>query len=301
MDLRHIKYFIAVAEEKNIGRAASKLHISQPPLTRQIKQLEDSLGVQLFIRTPRGVELTSMGELFLEDARNVQLMVEQTTERAQLAGQGKLGRLDIATFGSGILDVIPKLLLSFKSNYPNVKIMLHTMNKRDQIEALLQRRISLGFNRMFSLTTDAEIACELVINESLLVAINKNDILSNEESIALSELANHSFILFPSENRPNFIDKVHRLCNQAGFMPNVSQEVGDIVTAISLVASGFGVCIVSETTSVLALPGVVYLPLKNPPKNASIDLSCIFRKDDKSPLLTAFLCEVKRFKEGFGS
>ncbi len=296
MDLRHIKYFIAVAEEKNIGRAAIRLHISQPPLTRQIQQLEEELGVQLFIRTPRGMELTSTGKLFLEEARNIQSIVEQATERTQRAGQGKLGRLDIATFGSGILDTIPKLLLAFRRNHPDVKVVLHTMNKSEQIEALLQRRISLGFNRL--LTPIPGIASEVVNNESLLLAVNKNDPLSRESEISLQSLADHPFILFPSGSRPSFIDKTIGLCQQAGFTPQISQEVEDIVTAISLVASGFGICLVSESTSVLALPNVIYRPLTQLPKNAHIDLSCIFRTDDRSPLLLAFLDEIRMFKEG---
>ncbi|ACO79249.1 LysR family transcriptional regulator [Azotobacter vinelandii CA] len=298
MDLRHLKYFIAVAEEKNIGRAAVRLHISQPPLTRQIQQLEDELGVRLFIRTPRGVELTSTGELFLEEARNIHSLIEQATERTQLAGRGKLGRLDIATFGSGILDTIPKLLLAFRKNYPDVKVVLHTMNKNEQIEALLQRRISLGFNRL--LTPTPGIASELVTNESLLLAINKNDPLSKASEVSLQSLADHPFILFPTGSRPSFIDKTVGLCQQAGFTPQVSQEVEDVVTAISLVASGFGICLVSETTSVLAFPGVVYRPLAHLPENAHIDLSCIFRADDGSPLLAAFLNEIRNFRESPG-
>lgn len=294
MDLRHLKYFIAVAEEQNIGRAAVRLHMSQPPLTRQIQQLEDELGVQLFIRTPRGMELTSTGKLFLEEARNIYSIIEQAMERTQLAGQGKLGRLDIATFGSGILDTIPKLLLAFRKNYPDVKIVLHTMNKNEQIEALLQRRISLGFNRM--LTPTPGISAELISNEPLLLAINEDNPLSKEAEITLHSLIDQPFILFPTSGRPSFADKVVGLCQQAGFTPQISQEVEDVVTAISLVASGFGVCIVSETTSILALPGVIYRPLRHLPENARIDLSCIFRSDDKSPLVAAFLSEIRKFK-----
>lgn len=294
MDLRHLKYFIAVAEEQNIGRAAVRLHMSQPPLTRQIQQLEDELGVQLFIRTPRGMELTSTGKLFLEEARNIYSIIEQAMERTQLAGQGKLGRLDIATFGSGILDTIPKLLLAFRKNYPDVKIVLHTMNKNEQIEALLQRRISLGFNRM--LTPTPGISAELISNEPLLLAINEDNPLSKEAEITLHSLIDQPFILFPTSGRPSFADKVVGLCQQAGFTPQISQEVEDVVTAISLVASGFGVCIVSETTSILALTGVIYRPLRHLPENARIDLSCIFRSDDKSPLVAAFLSEIRKFK-----
>lgn len=145
MELRHLRYFIAVAEERNIGRAAARLHISQPPLTRQIQQLEEQLGVQLFNRTPRGMELTPAGELLLDEAKNINAVIEQATERTQRAGQGKFGRLDVAIFGSAILDTIPRLLADFRGAYPDVKVVLHSMHKgraaRSPAPAADQRRL----------------------------------------------------------------------------------------------------------------------------------------------------------------
>jgi len=291
MDLRHLRYFIAVAEERNIGRAATRLHISQPPLTRQIQQLEEELGVQLFTRTHRGMELTQPGELFLEEARNIRSVVEQATERTQRAGQGKLGRLDIGIFGSAILGMIPRLLLAFRNAYPEVKIILHNMNKEAQIEALRQRRIDLGFNRFISASDD--IASELVATEKLLLAVNITNPLAQRTTVPFGLLAEHPLILFPKGSRPSFVDKVMGMCHQAGFTPQVAQEVGDAVTGIALVASNFGVCLLPESATVLTLPGVVYRPLSDEPDNASVDLSCIYRMGDSSPILNSFL-EVVR-------
>ena len=231
MDLRHLRYFVAVAEEKNIGRAAVRLHISQPPLTRQIQQLEEDLGVQLFNRTPRGMELTPAGELLLDEARNIRSVVEQATERTQRAGQGKLGRLDIAVFGSGILDAIPKLLLTFSRAFPDVKVVLHNMNKEAQIQALRQKRIDAGFNRFISPLND--IANEVVTTERLLLAVNEASPLAHQASIPLRALADYPLIVFPSGPRPSFVDNVMSLCQQAGFTPNVAQEVGDTVTGVA--------------------------------------------------------------------
>ncbi|HJV24525.1 MAG TPA: LysR substrate-binding domain-containing protein [Aromatoleum sp.] len=295
MDLRHLRYFIAVAEEENIGRAAARLHISQPPLTRQIQQLEEELGVKLFNRTPKGMELTQAGELFLEEARNIRSVVEQATERTQRAGQGKLGRLDIAIFGSGILGTIPRLLLAFRNDYPEVKIVLHTMTKAEQIEALRQRRITVGFNRMLAPLPD--LATELVATEPLLLAVNENHPLAQEESVPFRALADHPMVLFPTGARPNFVDKVMRLCEEAGFVPNVSQEVGDAVTGVALVAGGFGICLVPESVTALTLPGVVFRPLHDSPANSRIDLSCLYRSDDQSPILAAFLDCVRSFRK----
>lgn len=298
MELRHLRYFIAVAEEKNIGRASTRLHISQPPLTRQIQQLEEELGVQLFNRTPRGMELTPAGELLLEEARNIRSVVEQATERTQRAGQGKLGRLDIAIFGSGILDTIPKLLLTFRSAFPEVKIILHNMSKEAQIEALRQRRIDAGFNRFIAPLSD--IANETVITEKLMLAVNEHHCLAQQAVISFRELEHHPLIVFPTGTRPSFVDKVMNMCHQTGFTPQIAQEVGDTLTGVALVASNFGVCLVPESATVLALPGVVYRPLSDTPDNSGVDLNCIYRADDQSPILKSFLDTVRDFRNQTG-
>lgn len=294
MDLRHLRYFIAVAEEGNVGRAASRLHISQPPLTRQVQQLEAELGVTLFIRTPRGMEMTEAGAHFLEEARNICSVLEQATERTQRAGQGKLGRLDIAILGSAILDAIPKLLQSYKEQFPDVKIVLHTMNKHEQVEALRQRRITVGFNRL--LMPFPDITEELVTMEALVLAVNISSPLAQMESVPFTKLAEHPLVLFPNSARPSFLDTVMGLCQSAGFTPQIAQEVGDIVTSVALVASGFGVCLVPESACNLILPGVVYRPVTGLPEPSRVDLSCMYRSDNRSPILAAFLEVVRDFR-----
>ncbi|MDY3199135.1 MAG: LysR family transcriptional regulator, partial [Pseudomonadaceae bacterium] len=215
MEFRHLRYFIAVAEEGHIGRAATRLHISQPPLTRQIQQLEEELDVQLFIRTPRGMELTPAGELLLEEARNIRSVVEQAAERTQRAGQGRLGRLDIGIFGSAILDTIPAILLKFRREFPEVKVVLHNMSKDAQIAALRQRRIDLGFNRFLDPLED--IVNETVLTEKLLIALNEQHPLAAEPAVPFSVLQDNPLIVFPVGPRPSFIDKVMHMCHQKGF------------------------------------------------------------------------------------
>ncbi|NMG64796.1 LysR family transcriptional regulator [Azoarcus indigens] len=292
MDIRQLRYFIAVAEEANIGRAATRLHMSQPPLTRQIQQLEEELDTQLFVRTPRGMELTQAGTLFLAEARNIRALIEQATERTQRAGQGRLGRLDVAIFGSAILDRIPKLILNFRNEYPDVNVVLHTMTKAEQIAALRQNRITVGFNRMLAPLPD--IRSEVIATEALLLAVNLNDPLAAQPALPFDALARRPVILFPSGARPNFVDKVLALCEARGFIPEVAQEVGDAVTGVALVASGFGVCVVPESATTLQYPGVAYLPFADAPADARVDLSCIYRADDHSPILTTFLASVRK-------
>lgn len=294
MDLRQLNYFITVAEEGNIGRAARRLYISQPPLTRQIHQLEEELGVELFIRTPRGVELTQAGEELLEQARNIRSLVELTVERTQRAGQGRLGRLDIGIFGSSIMDLIPQILLAFRNRYPDVKIVLHTMTKGQQIEALRQGRISVGFNRM--LTPADDITVVPVAEEGLRLALPVDHPLAALDVIPFTALRGHPMVLFPSGARPNFIDKIMALCSHSGFEPEISQEVGDAVTGLALVASGFGICLVPEAATTLQLPNIIYRELTETPPNFSVDVSLIHRADDRSPVLSAFLDVIAEFK-----
>lgn len=294
MDLRHLKYFIAVAEEKNIGRAALRLHISQPPLTRQIQQLEEELGVQLLIRTPRGVELTQAGETFLQEACNIRELVELAVERTRRTGMGKLGRLDIGIFGTGIFSAIPKLLQQFRDTNPDVRVVLHTMSKAEQIEALRQRRISVGFNRMLENLPD--IHSELILREQLFLAVNDTHPLSQESHVSFAELGKQPLVLFPTGARPNFVDRIIELCRSMGFTPDISQIVGDAVTGVALVAGGFGITVVPESAISLAPKGIVYLPFSDNPA-ATVDLSCMYRKEDASPILQSFRQAIRTFRE----
>jgi len=293
MDFRQLKYFIAVAEECSIGRAATRLFISQPPLTRHIQSLESELGVQLFIRSARGVELTQAGEIFLEEARNIRALLERATTRVKQAGQGKLGHLDIGIFGTGIFSVIPILLNLFREEHPDVNVVLHSMSKDEQIAALRENRIMLGFNRIIPELPDLER--QLVLMEPLYLAVNANHPLSQSASVSFMELADHPLVLFPNVPRPNFVDCVLELCKSKGFDPQIAQIVGDSVTGIALVAGGFGLSIVPESLTALKPPGIEYRRFNDAP-DACIDLTCIYRKENSSPVLKEFLQIIEGFK-----
>lgn len=298
MDLRRLKYFVAVAEELNMVKAAARLHISQPPLTRQIKLLEEELDTLLFIRTPRGVELTDAGRLLLDEARNILSLAGLAAERAHKAGRGLLGRIDVGIFGSAVFGTIPNILQAFRQEYPEVELVLHSMNKGQQIEALRQRRLTIGFNRLLEPLPD--IASEQIASERLFLAVNRSHALAKRKEIPWRELAPHPLVLFPSGSRPSFIDWVFQFCAKEGFVPNVAQEVGDAVNGIALVATGFGMCIVPESATNIRIPGVVYRPLSSEPM-PEVDLSCIYRKDDESPLLAKFLAIAKQWQANGGT
>jgi len=291
MNLRQLRYFIAVAEELHFGRAAERLHVSQPPITRQIQALEEALGAQLFNRTPRGVELTQAGTLFLDEARTIVERLNQAADRVHRAAEGGLGRIDLAIFGSAILSYIPRVVLEFKRRYPDVKVVMHTLGKVAQIEALQNRSIDLGFNRM--LTPVPGLTIEELAQEPLFAAVPDPGPHAALSSVALSDLAKEPMLLFPASPTRGFVEKVTGLCHEAGFAPNVAQVVGDGLTAMALVAAGFGVCLVPDSITQISMPGVKYLPIEPSGSNNQVDISCVYREGDKSPILANFL-EIAR-------
>jgi len=290
MDVRHLKSFIAVAEEENIGRAANRLHISQPPLSRQIQALERDLGAALFHRTVKGVELTEAGAVMLSDARNIVALFDRMADRAMQANRGQLGRLDIGIFGSTVLGFFPAILMRFHKENPDVKIVVHTMNRQEQLDGLRTGRIGIGFNRFVN--AEPGIAVEIVHKEPVMVALRSDHPLAQLKAIPFPRLANEPLILFPSGERMNFGDLVLGLFQAAGIKPIIAQEVGDAVACLALIASGFGLALIAQSATIFSAQGVVYrnLDVKVPPM---VDLSCLYREDNVSPIVSGFLKIVR--------
>lgn len=286
VELRHLRYFVAVVEQGSFRAAALRLHVSQPPLTRQIQQLEEVLGVPLLVRRPRGVEPTSAGLLFFEEARNILLLIEQAANRARLAGHGQLGRLDVGVFGSAVFDTIPRIIQAFRDHFPRVEVVLHNLDRTGQIRALRERRLTVGFNRFFD--HEPDLSWEVIQTERLNVALHHAHPLAQHPQLGLAQIGTQELILYPRTPRPSFIEQMLRLFHRKGVSPHVIHEVDDVVTAVALVSSGFGISLVTDSACNLRLPGVVYVPLRSEDR-ATFDLCMIHRKDDESALLQAFL------------
>ncbi len=294
VDLKDMRYFLALAEEGNFGRAAQRLHMTQPPLTRHIHGLEERLGTVLFVRTPKGVTLTEAGQTLLEEAPNVLVLAKRATERTQLAGQGLIGQLDVGLFGSGVLDVIPRMLARFHKARPKVKIVLHNLTKDAQLHALRDRRISIGFNRL--VPEEEGITVEQVIRERPMVAIPATNPLSVRPSISLRELDNVPLITYPNVPMRGLAQAVAEAFAAENVRLKVEQEVEDVVTAVALVATGFGVAITTQSAANLRLPGVVFRPLTSRTLR-ELELSCLYRTGDPSPVLQTFLEVVHDFAQ----
>jgi DNA-binding transcriptional LysR family regulator len=291
MDIRQLKYFIAVAEELNFTRAAGRLHISQPPLTRQIQALEEDLGVALFVRLPRGVELTPAGQTLLNDAHHIRSLMDQSTERAQLAGKGQFGSLDIGVSGSATLDVVPRLLASYSASHPQVKLMLHPGPTSAQVIALRQGRVSVVFERR--LPEDPDIAAELVCREAVLLLMPENHPLAKLSIVDINKLRGEPMIQ-PAAPPSQLTHISLKLCQAHGFEPLVSQRCADIMTGAVLSACGKGVMLVPTSMAVLNMPGLVCRPIKSRTK-AEFTLHCFYLRGNRSPTLESLLKTVRKF------
>lgn len=290
MDIRRLKFFIVTAEERNIGRAAERLHITQPPLTRHIQSLEDELGVQLFRRTSSGVELTQAGTALLTHAQNISAHVELATEQIKRVAAGKEGRIDIGIFGSAMLNTIPRILSSFSQACPNVNVVLHNAPKNRQIEALQQGRVMIAFDRYFRPVP--ELQSELICQEPLWIALNQRNPLAQKASITLADLKVEPLI---GEQDQSVFFASQELFRLQNFSPLIVHKAADMISAVVMVSGGFGSSLVPESVLNLSLPDVVFRPLA-PDIASTVDLHCVYRKDEKSPLLAALLACVHDFK-----
>ncbi|MBA2961407.1 MULTISPECIES: LysR family transcriptional regulator [Ramlibacter] len=290
MDIRQLNYFVAVAETRHLGKAAERLHLSQPPLTRQIQQLEAELGTQLFKRTPRGMELTSAGHELLEHARSIRSLVTLASERVRRAGRGDAGRLDIGVYGSAMFGVVPQLLASFHAAHPDVEVVLHHAQTPMQLPALRQKRVQLVFERL--LPEEPDVKVELVAREDLLLALPESHPLAALQRVDVARLREETILVGTT---PSGTATVLQLCRDNGFEPRLAPPLTDLVTATLQAATGRGVTMVPASMANVRFPGVAYRPMRSRRK-ACMDLHCFYLKDEESPLLQSMLRVVHAFR-----
>ena len=290
IELRHLRYFIAVAEELHFGRAADRLHMAQPPLSQQIRQLEAELGFQLLYRTKRSVALTEAGQVFLEDCRKIFRQLDQAIRTGQQASRGELGQLAIAFVSSAAYNVLPSILQAFRAAMPQVRLELHELTTDQQVQWMQDGRIDVGFVRP---PIEAEqLQLMTIFREPLVVALPIAHPLVEQAQVSLASLASEPFILFPRPLAPGLYDQIISLCQQAAFSPNVVQEAIQMQTIVTLVASEIGIAIVPVSLQNLQRTGVVYKPLIEPTPQAAIALT--WRTQDTSPTVQRFLEVVKQ-------
>lgn len=290
MKLRHLRYFVAVAEHLHFGRAAAQLHMAQSPLSQQIRELESDLGVQLLVRTTRSVMLTEAGATYLAHARAILASVQQAAEDAQRTARGEMGRLSIGFTGSATYELLPRLARELRAALPGVELDLHgELLTPRQIDGLRDRVLDLGIIR--PPTRDPAMTVEVLRQEPLIAVLPQTHPLAGRRTFSLTALRNEPFISYPSRLRSVTHDAVLEACAKVGFAPKIIQEVAETSTLVAFVAGGLGVALVPESVRYLQITGATYHELD--PPGGQVQLALAYRAEDLSPALDRALAVIR--------
>ena len=286
MELRQLTYFIAVAEELHFGRAAKKVHIAQPPLSQQIRKLEDELGAKLFERTSREVKITPEGNAFLKKARTILKEVDDATKTVGNIAKGETGRISIGFVGAAINSNLPAALLKFRTLYPDVALQLREMGTNDQFQQMGQDKLDAGFY------TPGRQEPEWVesipfYTERHLVCLPADHPAAELKKVSFEDLQDAPLVMFPRTSNPLLFDKFHTCFNNAGYTPHIAQEAAGPMTITALVEAGLGAAFIPESVSKMPRKGVIYKKVANDLPDSIIYLG--WRKDRHFPALTNFV------------
>ncbi len=285
VELRHLRYYVAVAELRHFGRAAERLHMAQPPLSQQIRQLETELGVQLLERTTRRVDLTDAGVAFLQRAREVLAAVDVASAEAQRIGAGLEGRLVVGCVGSATYSLLPSLARTLREELPAVDFSFRgEMLVPEQAQALLDGHIDLALLR--PPVDHPDLVLGTLRRERFIVALPEGHRLAKRKRLRLADLRDEDFIVHPAHGRSVMSGAVLAMCREAGFEPRVRQEVGETSTLVTFVAAGLGVALVPEPVQALGVAGTTYRPLVGA---GQVELAAATRAGDSSAVLARAL------------
>jgi DNA-binding transcriptional LysR family regulator len=296
MELRHLRYFVAVGEEQHYGRASRRLRVAQPALSRQIQDLEEEIGFKLFERLPRGVKLNPAGKLFLEDARRILQEISDAAARAARVARGRSGTLRVGfTENASWRGVVPDSFRRFREKQPDAELQLHPAASLDQIEAIRAGRLDAGFVN-FMPEADPELDQLAVGNPPVELAVPKRHPLAKLKKARLRDLVDAAFVWFPRWAGPAFYDQMMEACYRGGLKsPRIVQEGNNEATILSLVSTGLGVGWVLGTARWRSPATVAILPVVD--LNVTLRLALAWRRDNTSPLLVSFIAEVARLPE----
>jgi DNA-binding transcriptional LysR family regulator len=288
MELRHLRYFIAVADELSFSRAAERLQMAQPPLSQQIQALEIELGVRLFDRKSRPLQITQAGQVFLTEARITIQKIEQAVTTTQLVHQGKLGYLTVGFTSSMANGILPMIMRAFQQKYPNVKLILCEKNCNIQIQGLRDRDTDIAFvYQNYQSFESHDLSALRVSQEPLVVVLPEKHQLASKSEISIADLANEEFVMPLANVVSDLAEQIEDLFAQAELKPKVSQQALFMVTILGLVAGGMGISILPASVQNLHRRGVVYRPIRE--KTTTNQLIAVWRQDDLSPILQQFL------------
>ena len=292
LDTRRLRVFLVVAEELHFSRAAQRLHLSQPALSQQVRLLERSLGVDLFVRTSRQVALTAAGEALVQTAPRVLHELDGAVDAAQQAALGVTGRLTIGSVRTGLASIVPDVMREYTRAHPAVRFEVMHMDTSLQLRALVERSIDVGIVRAASPTRSLVI--EQLVSEPLVLALPSGHRMAGHERIDPADLAGERFVSWPRYLGADFSDIVVAFCREHGFSPSVVNEGGDIDTQLALVAAGFGVSLQPAFYASACPDGVVFRSLLGTPPQVALQMA--WRRDGVPPVVTHFIETARRLR-----
>lgn len=285
IDIRQLRYFRAVAQERSFTRAAAKLNMAQPPLSRRIQELEGEIGALLFEREQRPLRLTAIGHLLYEQASLVTEAMERLQAMLQDATRAPRPRFTIAMVPSTLYVRFPQIVARFRARFPDIELRLAELDSTEQVKALAEGRIDLGFDRIA--IEDPLIRHEVMREEALWAALPEGDpLLTSGQPVSLATLAARPLLLYPKRTGPSYADHVLKAFRAAGVTPSSVVELRELQTALVMAAAGEGTCIVPDTVTLATRPGIGFAPLV---EDCRVPLLIRFRRHDQSPALRAFM------------
>lgn len=289
MELRHLKYFHTVASHLHFNNAAKELNISQPPLSKQIKQLEEELDVQLFYRTNRKVELTEAGVYFENSCKFILNLIEKEVETTKRIYEGELGEVVLAFSGSVVHDLLPLIIKETKSKYPDIKLLVEQHTSSEQIEGLLNGNINVGM--LIPPVNEEKLNILPIVEEGFVAVVPIGHHLSDIKRVLdVKELANENFIMTPEQSGRGYFDSVISLCKSEGFYPKIVQNAQEQQTIISLVAAELGVAVVPESSIRITNKAVSFIPIKQNHKKTT---ALAWHKESTSPGVRLFIKHIR--------
>jgi DNA-binding transcriptional LysR family regulator len=295
MELRHLRYFIAVAEEKHVTRAAERLGMQQPPLSQQIRALERELDVQLFRRKPRGVELTDAGSALLTDARAILSHIDHAFATTKRTARGEQGRIAVGfTSSAPFHPFVPRIIRAYREAFPLVSLTLDEGGTVELIDDLRNERVDAAFVRT-AIASQEGLVVDLLLQEAMVLALPRAHVLARRinKAVPLKALADETFIVYRRHNGPGLHDAILSACNAAGFNPRVGQEAPRIVSTLNLVAAGLGISLVPESLQRMRMDGVVFRRVAGAVQPRA-PLYLASRRGETSAAVRRFLELVKR-------
>ncbi|MCY1166480.1 MAG: LysR family transcriptional regulator [Pseudomonadota bacterium] len=289
MEFRHLRYFLALAEELHFGRAARRLSISQPPLSLNIQQLEASVGAKLFIRNSREVRLTAAGEAFVPRARALLEQAQEAGRHARDVEQGLVGRLHIGFVGAMLYQGLPQMLRQFQAQHPLLQVLLHELNSKDQFIDLSHERLDLGF--VHTTRAPPDLSRILVARQPFVCCLPAAHPLAKKRKLSLHQLQGEPFAMVARAVAPDYHEAILSLCTEAGFHPEIRYELRHWLSVVSLVSQGLGVALVPQALRQSGLPDTAFVPLDS--ETTPYDTYCLWKTAREHPALASFVETVR--------